>query len=236
MKHKKNLHQNELDQLAQSIKIETTLSKLENKTKGLSSSLEDKQHAIDLLTKENQKLKNELLKFTTKFGVKEQELQKNVSKEVLTANKLMAERDDLKKEIQSLKANLKDEIITSQKLQSQYDQLRREVDTKEKKFFSEFATLHKKIDEDKTIKDHFSHGNYYLSVNFLIIFVEKGLLVLNLEQSRSRNEFLEKEYKRMETMIKYVRREIKSKTLSPESLELLEEKMILSSAHLGKIP
>lgn len=107
VKRKTGIHQNDLDQLAHSMRIETTLSKLENKTKGLSTTLEEQNNTIAVLTKENQKLKSELQKFSMKFDEKEQALQKNVSKEASNSVKAINERDELRKELQQIKNNLK---------------------------------------------------------------------------------------------------------------------------------
>jgi septal ring factor EnvC (AmiA/AmiB activator) len=132
-----------------------------NRILGLSTTLEEHNNTISVLSKENQKLKSELLKFTVKSDEKEQALQKNVSKEASNSVKAITERDELRKELLQAKNNLKEEIVQHQKLSAQYDQCRREADTKEKKLFSEIATLHKKIDEERTLNNQIYNGNIY---------------------------------------------------------------------------
>ncbi len=62
-KLKSAFKENELAQLTTSIRMEASLSKLENRTKGLSSTLEEQADTIQILTKENQRLRTELHKY-----------------------------------------------------------------------------------------------------------------------------------------------------------------------------
>jgi chromosome segregation ATPase len=148
-KRKATFQQNELAQLSNSIRMEGAISKLTNKTQVLSMNLEDNASTIQMLTKENQRLRSELLKYTVEVDQKEQEMFKTVSKESQQLSRLTAEREELRNEVKELKSNLREEILHFQQLQSQFEQIRRQADAKERKLFSELAIMEKQMEEER---------------------------------------------------------------------------------------